>query len=744
MTGQTISHFRILEKLGGGGMGIVYKAEDTHLRRNVALKFLPSEFTRDAEAKERFMHEAQAASALDHPNICNIHEIGETEDGQMFIAMACYEGDTLQLRIAKGQLRIEEAVDLAIQVGQGLQKAHEKGIVHRDIKPANIIITNDGVGKILDFGLAKLAGQAKLTRTGSTVGTAAYMSPEQAQGLEVDHRTDIWSLGVVLFEMLTGKLPFRGEHEAALLYSIVHEEPLTISGFRTDIPGNLACVILKTLQKDPRQRYQTARELVSDLKAAMTPGIQLPKQEKSIVVLPFENLSPDPDNAFFADGLTEELIADLSKVQALRVISRTSAMMYKGAKKSVPVIAQELGVRYVLEGSVRRAGSSLRITAQLIDSATDAHLWAEKYAGTLEDVFALQEQMSRQIVGGLRVKLTPDEDRRLAARPIQDVRAYDAWLRAGQEVWTFSKEGFDRAFKLVNYALGIVGENALLQAGLGWFYALSYDFGISHEQQTLLSGERHAARALELGPDLWQAHYAMAYVRYKQGDFAVAMREARRAIQEERASEALWLLGFVLAEIGRIDEARRFADEAVASDPLNPFSTFARAAVDFFDGRFVEAASRFQDYLDKVSPGDLLLLWWLAQAQANAGRNEEAKRNFEQLAKAEAVPIADLSALFCRALEGDRNGVEEMLAANLRLQETAKTDEWFPNFIAACLAQVGDNNGALQWLERAVGWGFSNHRFLNEHCRFLAPLRGDPRFRDLIDRAREKERTFEI
>jgi serine/threonine protein kinase len=464
MIGQAISHYKILEKLGGGGMGVVYKTEDTKLKRTVALKFLPPELTRDPEAKARFIHEAQAASALDHPNICDIHEIGETEDGQMFIAMACYEGDTLKMRIEKGRLGIEEAIEITTQVAQGLQKAHEKGIVHRDIKPANIIITNDGVSKILDFGLAKLAGQAKLTKTGSTVGAAAYMSPEQAQ--DVDHRTDIWSLGVVMYEMLTGKLPFRGEHEAALLYSIVHEEPLAISGFRTDIPGNLASVIFKTLQKDPRQRYQAARELVSDLKAVMAPGIQLPKQEKSIVVLPFENLSPDPDQEYFSDGLTEEVISDLSAVRSLRVISRSSAMTFKGTKKKIPEIARDVNVQYVLEGSVRKAGNSLRITAQLIDAQNDTHLLAEKYSGTLDDVFDIQEKVSHAIVNALKLKLAPEEERKMAERPIGDLRAYECYLRAMHEIWHWRGETLTHALQYLQEALEMVGDNVLLYAGM--------------------------------------------------------------------------------------------------------------------------------------------------------------------------------------------------------------------------------------------------------------------------------------
>jgi len=499
----------------------------------------------------------------------------------------------------------------------------------------------------------------------------------------------------------------------------------------------LVWVVLKLSQWASAMPESRKKEIeVSNLSAV--------RPEKSIVVLPFTDLSPQKDQEYFCDGMTEEIIADLSHVHELLVISRSSAMTFKGSSKTVRDIARDVNVRYVLEGSVRKSGNKLRITAQLIDAATDAHLWAEKYGGTLDDVFDIQEKVSRSIVDALKLRLTPNETQHMTARPISDFRAYDAWLRSKKEVWAFTKDGFDRAYQLVNHALDIVGENALLYAGLGWFHALAYDFGISHDQETLLSGERYARRALELDSSLGFAHYAIGYVRYKQGDFEAAVKEVRRAHEQECSPEALWMLGFVLAEVGLIDDARRFAIEAVAADPLNLFSGFARGAVDFFDGRFEEAATWFRDYLVRVSPGEPVLIWWLAQALAYAGRIDEAKLNFEQVAKTEAVPLSDLSALFYQALEGNRSRVQELLASNATLLEAAKTDEWFPNFIAACLVQVGDDDGALEWLERAITWGFSNHRFLSEHSRFLAPLRGDPRFRALMERARKKQQAFVV
>ncbi|TRZ85380.1 hypothetical protein D4R89_12365 [bacterium] len=503
----------------------------------------------------------------------------------------------------------------------------------------------------------------------------------------------------------------------------------------------IAWIILKSLQWAAAAPVllsgQVQKPADSPSPASAPPG-------KSIVVLPFADFSPQKDQEYFCDGMTEEIITDLCQIHSLRVISRNSAMTFKGTQKTTGTIGQELNVRYVLEGSVRKAGNDLRITAQLIDSKTDTHIWAEKYVGNLDDIFDLQERLARRIVEALKASLTSEEDRRLAARPISDFRAYDAWLRAKKEVWAFTKDGFDRAYQLVNQALDIVGENALLYAGLGWFHALSYDFGISHDQETLSSGERYAGRALELDPALGFAHFAMGYVRYKQGDFVAAIREARRALEQDRLPDVLWMLGFVLAEIGRIADARRFADEGVAADPLNELSRFASGAVEFFDGRFEEAATRFRDYLIKVTPGQPIIVWWLAQALAYAGRIDEAKLNFEQVAKTEAVPLSDLSALFYQALEGNRSRVQELLASNATLREAAKTDEWFPNFIAACLVQVGDNDGALEWLERAITWGFSNHRFLSEHSRFLAPLRGDPRFQALMERARKKQQAFVV
>ncbi len=376
--GQIIAKkYKIIEKLGEGGMGVVYKAEDTRLGRTVALKFLPSELTRDEEARKRFIQEAKAAAALEHPNICTVYEVDEA-DVRTFISMSYIEGQSLKDKLKDGPLSIDEAREIASQVAEGLREAHEKGIIHRDIKPANIMLTDKGQAKITDFGLAKLSWGIDLTKPATIMGTVAYMSPEQARGEEVDQRTDVWSLGAMLYEMLTGERPFMKAEEHALIYSILNDEPRPISEIREDIPVYIADAISKTLEKDMAKRFENIHELIHALK--QSPLVSFQEAECSIVVLPFEDLSPGRDNEYFSDGLTEEIITDLSQVQELCVISRNSAMALKGTKKNTKTIGKELNVQYVLEGSVRKAGNDLRITAQLIDARSDRHLWANKYA----------------------------------------------------------------------------------------------------------------------------------------------------------------------------------------------------------------------------------------------------------------------------------------------------------------------------------------------------------------------------
>ncbi len=469
MIGKTISHYHIIGQIGSGGMGVVYKAEDTKLKRTVALKFLPPELTRDPEAKARFIREAQAASTLDHPNICTIHEIDETPEGQLFIVMACYEGKTLKEKIKDEGLRIKEAVDITIQIAQGLEKAHEKGIIHRDIKPANIFITADGNVKILDFGLAKLAGQAQLTKDASTLGTVAYMSPEQISGENIDQRTDIWSLGVVLYEMLTGRSPFKGDYEQAIIYSILNEEPDSISSIRSDFPAELELVIQKAMHKDSMKRYRNVNELLIDLKTTKR-NLEvkwidyLEKAVPSIAVLPFVNMSADPENEYFSEGMSEDIINALSKIKDFRVAARTSTFSFKGEKIDLHEIGRKLKVETVLEGSVRKAGNRMRITAQLINVQDGYHLWSEQYDRVVADVFDIQDEITLAIVDALKVELLAGENLAVTKRYTDNVEAYNLYSK-GRYYWNkMNTESFRKAIDHFQKAIAIDPSYALAYA----------------------------------------------------------------------------------------------------------------------------------------------------------------------------------------------------------------------------------------------------------------------------------------
>ena len=404
--GSTISHYKILSKLGEGGMGVVYKAIDTKLQRPVALKFLPSNSLGNEEAKARFLREARAAAALQHPNICTVHEIDEV-DGRTFIAMAYLEGEELTKRIEKGPLSVERLLDIAIQVARGLQEAHSKGVVHRDIKPANIMLTTTGQAVLMDFGLAQVAAEAsKLTREGTTVGTSAYMSPEQTSGEKVDHRTDIWALGVVHYEMATGQVPFQGHYEQAILYSILHEAPKPITALRTGVPPDLERITNKCLAKRAEERYQTVSDLLADLSAlkrstesgaGTRPSSGSKDTRPSIAVLPFENRSRGDEDEYFSDGISEDITSALGKVERLRVAPRSMAFQFKGKRPTPREVGAALNVGHVLEGSVRRSGARVRINVELIAIDEGYQVWSERYDRVMEDIFEIQDEISQAI-----------------------------------------------------------------------------------------------------------------------------------------------------------------------------------------------------------------------------------------------------------------------------------------------------------------------------------------------------------
>jgi serine/threonine protein kinase/tetratricopeptide (TPR) repeat protein len=621
MISQVVSHYKILERLGGGGMGVVYKAQDLKLDRSVALKFLPPDLTRDPEAKQRFVHEAKAASALQHTNICVVHDIDETSDGQMFICMEYLEGETLKKKIERGPLKISEAIDIAIQIAQGLAKAHEHGIIHRDIKPANVMITSDGVAKIVDFGLAKLSGQTMLTKEGYTLGTAAYMSPEQTRGDLVDHRTDIWSLGVVLYEMLAGKRAFTAEYENALMYCILNAEPKALTRVRPEIPPRLQQVVAKCLAKSPQDRYEHCSDLIADLRSYADEGVnprtsrklQVPSgrerkgkrqlwyafavlgllilalvgylfvfphagverplpELKMIAVLPFENLGSAEDE-YFADGLTDEITSRLSAVATLGVISRTSAMQYKKTKKTLPIVAKELGVDYILEGTIRwvktASGQRIRITPQLIKASSgDVHLWADNMDRTLDDIFSVQTEIATRVVKALGLVLKEGERGLIEAIPTKNIDAYQAYLRA------LSYSGYERpriilAMEMLKRAVALDSGFAEAYASLAWCHLALYFYGYDRTKEHVALARQAVDRAFAIDPELPNAYGTLGlYYYWGLRDYDKALEAFTRVEKRyPNNSRTLERIGSVWRRQGKFEEAADNLKRAIALDP---------------------------------------------------------------------------------------------------------------------------------------------------------------------------------
>lgn len=642
MIGKTISHYKILEKLGGGGMGVVYKAQDTKLDRFVALKFLPSSFSLDEDAKERFIHEAKAASALEHNNICNIHEIDDTGEGQLFIVMSNYEGETLKKKIENGPLKINETIEISIQIAEGLSAAHNKGIVHRDIKPANIFITKDGVVKILDFGLAKSVTRNTMTKLGSTMGTVAYMSPEQTKGEEVDHRTDIWSLGVVLYEMLSGSLPFQGDYEQAIIYSILNEEPALLNS----LPVELEKILSKSLQKNPDDRYNNLNEMLDDLKKLNRndshqtivdkPGRKRKQQvfivssivglilafmlvyflfindsesgessveRKMLVVLPFKNLGL-PEDEYFADGITEEITSRLSEIKQIGVIGRTSADQYKNTEKSIDQIGEELGVDYLLEGSVRwekipDSGSRIRVTPQLIKVSDGTHIWTKRYDAILASVFDVQTDIAKKVTNALDITLLGAEQESISQIPTANLEAYDYYLRGSLyykqgsaiENYSVAEQMFLKAVELDSNFVLAYTRLAQINADFYWFYWDRTD-------NRLRKSKYYIDKALEINPNLPEIYLALGQYYYHGFlDYDRALNELETGLKiKPNDGEILSYVGFVKRRQGKFEETITDLKKSLELDPLNENLNF-NIGETFFLIKNYEMAEK---YLDKV------------------------------------------------------------------------------------------------------------------------------------------------
>lgn len=741
MLGKTISHYKILEKLGGGGMGVVYKAEDTKLKRTVALKFLPPNFALDDDAKQRFVHEAQSASALDHFNICTIYEIDETPDlpavagGQLFIAMAFYDGETLKKKIENGPLQINEVIEISIQIAEGLNAAHNKGIVHRDIKPANIFITNEGVVKILDFGLAKSASRNTMTQLGSTMGTVAYMSPEQSRGGEVNHLTDIWSLGVVMYEMLTGQQPFIGDYEQAVIYSILNEEPNL--DLLKELNEDIKQIIKKALSKNVGKRYNQMNEILSELKSlkilSSPPDILLKnidaESSLSIAVLPFVNMSADKENEYFSDGLTEELINALSKIKELQVVARTSVFVFKGKESDIRDIGKNLNVEKILEGSVRKAGDTLRITAQLINVVDGYHIWSEKYDRKLDDVFAIQDDISFQIAEKLISKLvtvpTIDQDK----HPI-NIEAYDLYLKGRYYFNKFLPEWINRAIESFSEAIATDPEFALAYAGLAEAHVfLSTPFGALESAAAMPKAKAAAEKALELHPNLSEAYVVMgAIATFYDWDREKAHQYFRQTItlNPNNVNARLWYeLALSLLDQD-YDEALAQLTVALELDPLNLLVMIRMGYVYCYKYDFDTAIQYFNKILH-IEPSYAMGYHGLMDIYGMKGEYELAITYGEKAVElgGYSPPTVAILGSYC-GRGGKQKRASELLSM---LLERSKTEHISPFWIGIIYLGFKDLDQMFEWFGKAYQQRDGNLLYL-----FAPPfdsIRNDPRFIEL-------------
>lgn len=746
LQGKLISHYRITHELGRGGMGVVYKAEDTRLKRSVALKFLSSLTVYNAEEKIRFLREAQAAAALNHPNICTIYEIDEFESPQggrqPLIAMEYVEGKSLKEKIEDERLKINEIAEIALQAAEGLQAAHEQGIIHRDMKSDNVMVTEKGIVKIMDFGLAKPSGGTQLTREGTTLGTISYMSPEQARGEKVDYRTDIWSFGVMLYEMVAGQLPFRGEYDQAVIYSILHEPHPPIDN--PDLPQPLAEIIDRTLEKDPEDRFQNIGEVIEALTSlaggepsslpishrknpatsrtrlflvfALTAFILLSvfaiirftsppaaKSVNSIAVLPLDNLTGDSQQDFFCDGMTEALISELAQAGDFeRVISRTSVMAYKNVQKPLPQIARELGVETVIEGSVSRYGNRVKITAQLIQATEDRHLWAQHFESDMQDVLQLHSDIARAIVREIKQKISPAESLHFTGRRKVNPDAYQYVLQGRYQMNKMNDEGMLKAIEFLGKAIALDSTYAPAYAALSdvyWKRTLGYaPMPVGEAKQ---NAEKYARKAVAMDDNNPQAHTVLGQLYFTNWNWEDAGEELKRAIAlnpssaiaHQNYSSYLMLQRKFAKSIAEIKKAR----------DLDPLSIFIRTQVGWpywYSGRYAEALQIWTDVVD-LEPNFALAHYNRGLGYIMLNQPDSAIAAYQKaLALAPGNIIFESLLWHARALSGDTSDAKAFKQSLVNRWEKAR--DFSPYYIAFVSAGLHQTDEVFKWLETAV------------------------------------------
>jgi TolB-like protein/tetratricopeptide (TPR) repeat protein/predicted Ser/Thr protein kinase len=756
MIGQTISHYKITAKLGAGGMGEVYLAEDAKLKRKVALKFLPPDSARDDAIRKRFIREAQAASALQHHNICTVYDIDEAESGRVFICMEFCDGETLEEKIARGPLPVEEALDIVIQVAEGLSRAHGTGIVHRDIKPANIVVTNEGVAKILDFGLATLIGASKITRTGTTMGTAAYMSPEQATGQDVDRRSDIWSLGVVLYETLTGKLPFKGDHEQAVIYMILNEDSQPLSESRADVPDQLVATVERALRKNVDDRYRDISGLLNDLKSVDTASERGPantggehelgqwaahEDRRPVAVLPFKILSGGTEYEFLSLALAEAVSHGLSSNRELVVRPTSAVVRYAQRDVDPTVVARDLNVMVVVEGSIQKLGPNVRVQVQAWDAIGGATLLSVKMDGQMDDLFGLQDRLAEALGEAMGVG---DHERPTAQPPTQNPQAYELFLRASERLLRYSQTDTNRAIEMLRSAVELDPQFGSAWARLSAGFVNMGAF-FDPDSKWFIEAEKAVERALALdatNPEAWSARGRMLWSPHHGFQHANALRDLNKACcLPGYTADAPLFRGVVLAHIGLHDEALSAVRELRESQPDDLLVAIVAGETLGWEGDangFLEAM-RGAVARDPAFPYGHLFLPIPLLYLNELGEAETAIRSAKGIIGVDSMLHAGEALLWAKRGETERTGMA-LQAAFEHLQSVSHSHHTYHYAAAAC-ATIGDASRAVQVLERAAETGMPNYPAFMKDPHF-APLHERPDFKELMTKLKATWESF--
>ena len=757
--GTTLGRYRLDRLLGRGGMGAVYLAFDTALYRPVAIKVVDGKA--GAPSGDRALQEARNASALSHPNICTIFEVGEA-GGSPFIAMEYVDGESLRDRIDKPprpSIPLEDTLRYGLQAADALAHAHERGVIHRDIKAANAIVASNGWLKLVDFGLARRTDLGRSDETtfetvvpaGTTAGTPYSMAPEQVRGGAIDSAADVWGLGVLLYEMVAGARPFTAATDAELFAAILRDEP---SPLPAAIEHDVQSLIRRCLTKEPSAR-STARDVRDSLKAilagtrsdASVAGVVAARPSpsaarKRLLVLPFANISDDPDTDYFADGLTEELIADLSRIGSLQVISRTSAMRLKGRTEDIRTLASRVGVDLVVDGSVRKSRTSLRIAVQLIDAAIDSLIWAGKFTAGDEDLFDVQERLSREIIDAMQITLTRQEAERVVMRPIADLRVYDIYLRAHHKLLRFSAQDLDEAVELIKSGLEILKGNEVLLGSLGHAYLMYVHWGVRPDPKYLDQAQQCADEILRELPGSAVGHALRGAIEIKRGNIQTAVRHLNEAIRfDPSILEAVTWLAYAYLTAGQPQAAKPLVEQWVTLDPLIGLAHVFKGWPYTVEGRFEEALPHYRRAYE-LDPGAPILGFLWGVALNRTGRTAEAAAHLRQLTvNAPPSPIAELTAAFGHALAGEaeagRRAIGPMTVA------AARSDDGLARMLAYLYSRTGDLDDACAWLETSVARGYLDYPGMSRD-RAFDPLRELPRFQKLLADVKRRWEAFEV